>query len=108
MRPHELREGFGEPLTNHSVGAYFDDGAGAGASAGGLEIDDGELGLVESDAQTIALREPPLRRVGVEDEVRIGANQLADEPRAEFRVRAGAAQQQPDKLARVRARRPRA
>ena len=108
MRPHELREGVGEPLTNHSVGADFDDGARAGASAGGFEIDDGEFRLVESDAQPIALREPPLRRIGVEDEIRIGANQLANEPRAEFRIGAGAAQQQADELARVGARRPRA
>ena len=102
------RESLGEPLTNHSVGADLDDRAGPGASAGGFQIDDRELGLVEPDAEAIALREPPLRRVGVEDEIRIAAEQLANKSRAEFRVRADSAQQQPDQLARVGTRRPRA
>ena len=71
LRPNQLREGLGEPLTNHSVGADLDDSAGAGASAGGFQIDHRELGLVEPDAQPIALRQPPLRRVRIENEIRI-------------------------------------
>src|SRR5208282_5156356 len=50
----------------------------------------------------------PQRRVMVEDEIRIAVEQPADNSRAEFRVRADSAQQQPDQLADVSACWPRA
>ena len=56
----------------------------------------------------IALRKPPLRRVGVEDEIRIAVEELAHESRAQFRIRADSTQQQPDQLARIGAGRSRA
>src|ERR1700735_1458314 len=96
LRPNELRESLREPFTNHSVGADFDYVAGRDAPAGGFQIDNSELGLVEPNADSSARREPPLRRVGVEDEIRIAVENLANKPRAEFRIRADSAQQQPD------------
>src|SRR5208282_1562689 len=93
---------------DHPVRADLDDCARARATARGFEIDHRELGLIEADAQADALRKPPLRRVRVEDEIRIAVEQLANESRAEFRVRAGSAEQQPNQFARVSACRPRA
>ena len=71
LRPNQLREGLGQPLTNHSVGADLNDIAGADASAGGFQIHHRELGLIEADPQPIALRQPPLRRVRIENEIGI-------------------------------------
>ncbi len=96
MRPNELRKGLGEPLTNHSVGTDFDDRPGPRAPARSFEIDDNKLSLIEADAQPIALREPPLRGVDVENEIRIAVEHLANESRAELGVRSDSAEQQPD------------
>ena len=108
LRPNQLREGLGQPLTNHSVGADFNDIAGTDAASGGFQINHRELGLVEFDAEAIALRKSPLRRVRIENEIRIAVENLANQPRTQFRIRTDSAEQQPDQLARIRASRPRA
>ena len=64
-----VEKDLGEPPPDHPVRADLDDRAGAGASSGGFQIDHRELGLFERNADAIALRKPPQRRVGVEDEI---------------------------------------
>ena len=73
MRTHQGRKRFGEPPPDHPVRADLDDRARAGASSRGFQIDHRELGLIEPNADAVAIRQPPPLRVSVEDEIWIAA-----------------------------------